>query len=225
MDRQGPKRKMLVRDIKRAALTRLEGAARTEKDFNEVVRQWNTRDESQRKRVDRWEKKRPEPEMLHWDRVGADIRNGRIKGWLNTVIPAPLNHEWWRHLLAGDFTDIIHDCPYEMHELTTTKAFSDALKSLNENQLEVLYYWAIRQESVQKIAKRRGQTDRNILKVYATLIRKLRRKMYEHWETQYDAGFSLTYAQKQFVLDCRNGVLDVGKDKKKNPNVDRGMEG
>lgn len=220
MDRDNPKQKMLARDVKQAALTRLEDAARTEKDFKEVLRQWNTRDESQRKKVDRWEKKRPEPEMLHWDRVGADIRNGRVKGWLHRVIPPPLSHEWWRHLLAGDFTDIIHDCPYEMHELTATKAFSDALKSLNENQLEVLYYWAIRQESPQQIAKRRGQTDRNILKVYTTLIRKLRRKMYEYWGSQYDEGLSLTHAQEQFVMDCRNGVLDIKKGKK-NPSVDK----
>jgi DNA-directed RNA polymerase specialized sigma24 family protein len=53
------------------------------------------------------------------------------------------------------------------------------VKVLNDNQKEILYLRVIRQWSPQKIAAMRGQTDRNIRKVYDTLINGLRKKLKE----------------------------------------------
>ncbi|MDL2218690.1 sigma-70 family RNA polymerase sigma factor, partial [Christensenellaceae bacterium OttesenSCG-928-M15] len=136
-------------------------------------------------------------------------------------------HEWWRQLLSGDFLDVIHDCPYEMHELTTSRPVSDILKTLNENQLEVMYYWVIRQEKPKQIAARRGQSTRNILKVYTGLIKGLWKKLHDRLAPRFDAGLPLTFAQKQFVEDYRANRLKIrmpkskkGKKGKKKTTVD-----
>lgn len=214
MNNESPARKMLVRDAKRAALRRMEDAARTEEDFRKITKQYNRLDENRLRRARRWEIGRPNAPMLHWNRRDESSEKGKLKGWLDRVIPAPFEaYEWWRQMLSGDFTDVIHDCPYEMHEMTTSRPVSDILKTLNENQLEVLYYWAIRQESPQQIAKRRGQSDRNILKVYATLIEGLRKKLYERLHPRYKAGEPLTLSQRRFVEDYGAGRLKTGKPK------------
>lgn len=43
-------RKQLVRDIKREALRRMEDAARTEEDFQNVIEQWDHLDENREQR-------------------------------------------------------------------------------------------------------------------------------------------------------------------------------
>lgn len=213
MQVETPARKQLVRDAKREALRRMEDAARTAEDFERVLEQWNHLDTNKRRRWNRWEVGRPNVEMLHWDKTDANDEKGEMKDGLDTVIPPPLGHAWWRQLLRGDFLDLIHDCPHEMHELTTSRPVFDLLQTLNENQKEVLYYWAIRQETPQQIAKRRKQTDRNILKVYATLIQRLRRKLYERLRPRYCEGLPLTSAQQQFMEDYEAGSLKTGKAK------------
>ena len=213
MEQENPKKKQLVRDVKREALRRMEDAARSENDFKNVIKQWDHLDDNEQHRVNDHEIGRPDAVMLHWDREDADDRKGFMKGWLDTVIPPPLEHAWWRQLLSGDFLDFIHDCPFEMHELTTSRVVSELLKTLNENQIEVLYYRAIRQNSFQQIAAMRGQTDRNILKVYAVLIEGLRKKLHDRLTPRYDAKLPLTVAQKQFMTDYRAGRPKTGKPK------------
>jgi hypothetical protein len=179
----------------------MEDSARTESDFRGVVREWNRIGKNNERRWRRHEIGRPNDEMLHWDKPDPNDAQGVLKGWLDTVIPAPLDHVWWRQLLAGNFLDVIFDCPYEMHEQTSDLPIFHILQTLRDNQKEVLYYWAIRQESPQKIAKRRGQTDRNILKVYDALITRIRKKLYEWLSPRYFAGAPLTTAQRQFAAD------------------------
>ncbi|MDL2234631.1 hypothetical protein LJC07_00565 [Christensenellaceae bacterium OttesenSCG-928-L17] len=216
MEQESPARKQLARDAKREALRRLEDAARTMEEYRNVLVQWRERDKLRRRRWNRWEVGRPNAEMLHWDRVKAGDEDGRIKEELETVIPAPFGgYEWWRQLLRGDFLDVIHDCPYEMHELTTSRPIFDLLQTLNENQLEVMYYWVIRQEKPKQIAARRGQSTRNILKVYTGLMRGLWKKLHDRLAPRFDAGLPLTFAQKQFVEDYRADRLKIRMPKSK----------
>ena len=80
-------------------------------------------------------------------------------------------------MMRGNFDDVIFDCPHDIQELVTSADVCLALKKLNEGQKEILYYAAIRQWSHQRIAAYRGQSDRNIRKVYATLIAKIHKEM------------------------------------------------
>ena len=201
-------RERLKREIERAALTLMEDAARNKDDFRKVVREWDRLDRNNERRWGRHEIGRPSAEMLHWDKRDENDEKGVLKGWLDTVIPAPLDHAWWRQLLAGNFLDVIFDCPHEMHEQTTSRSVFDILQTLNDNQKEVLYYWAIRQESPRQIAKRRGQTDRNIRKVYDTLITRIRGKLYERLSPRYFTDAPLTAAQRRFVADYIAGKFE-----------------
>ena len=139
------------------------------------------------------------------------------------VIPQPLDHRWWRQMMHGLFIDIIFDCPYDLHELTGSRYISELLRTLNDNQREVLYYRAIRQWSPQKIAAMRGQTDRNIRKVYDTLIEGLRKKLFYILLPKYEANQSLTLTQREFV---RNHMEKYGdkKPRKKKSALDGGID-
>ena len=159
----------LRRETDRVALLRLEKAARTMKDFETVVEEWNRIDKNRRRRERRYED-RWVPYML--DELKEDFSDETLR-----VFPPPQKHAWWRKLQAGDFLDKIFDCPHDLHELTSHKNASDAVKKLKPEHKEMIYYRTIRQWSPQKLAAVRGQTDRNIRKVYDTAIRKVRREM------------------------------------------------
>lgn len=215
MEVGNPAQKQLVRDAKREALLRMEEAARTVAEFEEVVLQWDKLDVNRESRKQDHEIGRPDAEMLHW----TEGLEGKIRNELDKVIPAPFDgHAWWRQLLIGDFFDTIHDCAYEMHKMTNSRPLFDFLQRLNGNQLEVLYLRAIRQESNQQIAKRRGQSDRNIRKVYDTLIVGLRRRMFERLVPRFDDGLPLTFAQRRFVQEYRTGRFQTKKPAPKKAN-------
>jgi len=190
----------LKRDLRRESLTRLESAARTVEDYNNVVTQWDKLDKNRQRRERRHEIGRTGEEMLHWDKKSEDDENGGLKASLDTVIPLPFGrHIWWRQMLRGDFLDIIFDYPDDIHQLTSSRNISELVEGLREDQKIVLYYRAIRQWSPQKIAKLRKQTDRNIRKVYDNMIKELRRELCERLYPRYAGGWPLTNAQKMFV--------------------------
>lgn len=209
MEYEAPARKWLSLATEREALTRMEDAARTVEQFEKVTEQWDHLDENRQRRERDHEKGRPTEEMLHW--IGG--RNGEMRTEFSEVVPRPLGNIWWRQLLRGDFLDLIFDCPYEMHEQTTSRPISDILKTLKDSQLEVLYYRVIRQYTFQRIAAIRGQTDRNVLKLYATLIASLRKKLHKRLAPRFDAGLPLTLAQRQFMQDYRADRIKTGKPK------------
>ena len=43
---------------------------------------------------------------------------------LAIVIPAPINHAYWRQLMKGDYIDIISNCPFEMHNSLSDEDYS-----------------------------------------------------------------------------------------------------
>lgn len=210
-------RKRLVRELEREALTRMEDAARTTEDFKEIIRQWNRLDANRQRRERDHEVGRPNAEMLHWDRIKDGDEKGQLKKGLDRVIPIPFDSAWWRQLLVGDFLDMIFDCPYEMHEQTAWETISKVLQTLNENQMEVMYYRVIRQYSPQKIAALRGDTDRNIRKVYTRLIENLRNRLYAPLLEEYNAKSPLPLEQRQFV-EAR--LLKQTPANKKKPALD-----
>ena len=130
----------------------------------------------------------------------ADLPDTELSD-IGVVVPKPLDHVYWRQLLGGNFIDVILDCPHEIHDMTTSRPVRDFLTELDESHKEILYYWAIRLWSPQKIAALRGQTDRNIRKVYHNMIDDIRKKMYIRLRPRYIAGEPLTHNQREF---CKN---------------------
>jgi len=136
--------------------------------------------------------------MLHWDKIGEDNEKGRLKGWIETAARRPIEHEWWRQLISGDFLDAIFDCPYELHELVEDADVSALLRDLSENHREILYYSAIRQHSAVRIAAKRSQTPRNIRKVRELLIRNTQDKLCALLDEWIAAGLVVTPTMRSF---------------------------
>ena len=70
---------------------------------------------------------------------------------------------------------------------------------MDDKRKEILYYWAIRLWSPQEIASMRGQSDRNIRKVYNKMIEEFRQELFKRLYPRYEAYLPLTFAQIIFV--------------------------
>lgn len=112
----------------------------------------------------------------------------------------------------GDFLDIIYDCPFEMHELVEDTDISKLIAQMKEDHKEILYYQAIRRYSCAKIAAIRGQTDRNIRKARATLLKNLRQELEQCLKRREKHGLALTSAQKEFLKNLEKSSLDHDED-------------
>ena len=88
------------------AIRRLEEAARTAKDFRAVVEEWNKLDRNRERRERDHENLRGDV-PLEYQAVPEP-----------KLIPRWMNNPAYRQLMAGNFLDILFDCPYEMHNLT-----------------------------------------------------------------------------------------------------------
>ena len=190
--------KRLKREMRAEAIRRLEEAARTEKDFRAVVEEWNKLDRNRERRERDHENLRgdvpleyqavPEPKL--------------IPRWMNT--PA------YRQLMAGNFLDILFDCPYEMHYLSADPFISGMIENLSEEHKEVLYFLSLRLYSTTRLAAIRGQSDRNIRKLRKTIHKKLQRQMYDHLCSKPENG--LTLRERRFLEEYSKIAKKQGKD-------------
>jgi hypothetical protein len=173
----------LRNSVKQEALARIEDSARTLADFENVVKVWDKIEESK-------DEYRAEKELTFGqigetrggsesedDLFSEEVRLDSRIYKSETVFPPPLRHRLWRQQMFGNFHDTIFDCPYEIDELVSNQAVSEALKALNDNQKHVLYFRIIREWTPQKIADIREQTDRNIRRVYDMAIENIRRNL------------------------------------------------
>ena len=209
--------KRLKREIRAEAMRRLEEAARTESDFRVVVDdrvvvdEWNKLDRNRERRERDHENLRgdvpleyqavPEPKL--------------IPRWMNT--PA------YRQLMAGNFLDVLFDCPYEMHQLSADPFISGMIENLSDEHKEVLYFQNLSDEhkevlyflslrlySTTRLAAMRGQSDRNIRKLRKTIHKKLQRQMYDHLCCKPEN--SLTLRERRFLEEYSKIAKKQGKD-------------
>lgn len=113
--------KRLKREMRAEAIRRLEEAARTEKDFRAVVEEWNKLDGNRERRERDHENLRGDV-PLEYQAVPEP-----------KLIPRWMNNPAYRQLMAGNFLDILFDCPYEMHNLTADPFISHMVEELRRN--------------------------------------------------------------------------------------------
>ena len=195
-----PKKKKLKRELRREALTRLEEAARTQKDFNEVVAWWDKLDENR-------ERRERDHEVLRGD---VPLEYGAV--WEGTIFPTSLCSPFWRELCSGYFLNIIFDCPYEMHELLADDFLSKMIFELKEDHKELFYYKVLRRYSSAEVGAVLNQTDRNIRKKWTRLLNRLQKKLFEHIAEKASNGRPLMLREKIFLAEYKKSVLDDGKD-------------
>ena len=184
-----PKKKQLQRDIKAAALERLEQAAKTPEDFKAIIKRWDNLDENRERKERYWEICRNNEDFpLEWCEAS----------W-GTVFPKNLNTYNAKQIRKGDFIDVIFDNPFEIHELVTEEYLSKILKGLKDEHKEILYLLAVKGYSTKEVEKILGKTDRAIRYNRETFLKNIRKKMYEFLTSEQGKKHDMTLAEKKFV--------------------------
>lgn len=200
-DEEEPERKKLKRELRAEALTRLEEAARTQRDFENVIAWWDKLDANRERR-----------ERYHeLSRSGDDVPLDYGASANELFFPDTLNDVLEKQIRKGDFIDAIFYCPYDIHELVTEEYLSEILLELKEDHKELLFLWAVRLFSSTRIAKIRKQSDRNIRKVRNTILKKIRKKLLEALTKKMKAQQPLTLLEKEFLTE---NSVDIEKRSK-----------
>ena len=195
-----PGQKKLKRELRQEALTRLEEAARSQQDYKEVVAWWDKLDENR-------ERRERDHEVLRGD---VPLEYGAVQE--GNIFPAFLCSPFWWELCSGYFLNIIFDCPYEMHELLADDFLSKMIFELKEDHKELFYYKVLRRYSSAELGAVLNQTDRNIRKKWARLLKRLQKKLFEHITEKGSSGRSLMLREKIFLEKYKKSVLDDDKD-------------
>ena len=200
-DEAAPKSdKRLKREILAEALRRTEESARTLKDFQGVIAEW-----------DRLDRNRERRERDH-ENLRGDVPLEFQAVPEPRIAPLWMNLPRFRQLCQGNFLDTIFSCPYELHQLTANRFLSKLFFTLSDEQKEVLYYLFVKQYSTTRLAAIRGQSDRNIRKLRMTIQKKLQRRMYEHLSEKLEKDYGITLREREFVEEYEALLQTMGKD-------------
>ena len=153
---QGMEHNLLIHSLKREGLIRLEEAARTEEDFERVIKRWN---EIYRKRL----RKEQKSEVL----LSSDMFD-----WSEFDTEANMRDE-------NDFFTWMFCCICQMHELMEDADISRLLKKATDKQKAVFFPRVVRNCTTQKIAQCHGMTDRNVRKLIDLMLDNIRHGLYE----------------------------------------------
>ena len=190
-----PNKTMLKREIRAIALKRLEDGARTVSDFEEVIREWDHLD-SNRERKERYHE------------IGREnIDSKKDVAPHAIVIPAPINHAYWRQLMKGDFIDIISNCPYEMHNSLSDEDYSKIIYDLKDNHKELIYFLYLRDFTTNKLAALRNQSDRNIRGVRSTILGQIEKKLLMILVDRQVEDFPFTMEELDFLTRHEEKIL------------------
>ena len=191
-----PERKKLRRELRAEALARLEDAARTQRDFENVIAWWEKLDANRERR-----------ERYHeLSRIGDDVPLDYGASANELFFPDTLNDVLEKQIRKGDFIDAIFYCPYDIHELVTEEYLSEILLELKEDHKELLFLWAVRLFSSTRIADIRQQSDRNIRKVRNTMMKKIQKELLSALTDKAEKQQPMTLMEKAFLSDNGKAV-------------------
>ena len=200
---QERRRERRTRAAAEAALRRLEEAARTEADFNNVIKEWDTRDDNHVRRAHYHEIPRGD----------VPIDYGCSNTYDALIFPGSINTPMEKQIRAGYYLDYIANCPFEMHDLTASKYLTDIVKGLKDEHKEILYCLAIQKMDPKDLAEMRGQSVRNIRRARAVVYNKLHNLAYAELMRKMANGYRPTCREKKFIRRYENGMKDVEDDK------------
>ena len=183
-----PNKTILKRELRAIALKRLEDGARTVSDFEEVIKEWDHLD-SNRERKERYHE------------IGREnLDSKKDVAPLAIVIPAPINHAYWRQLMKGDYIDIISNCPYEMHNSLSDEDYSKIIYELKDDHKELIYFLYLRDFTTSQLAALRNQSDRNIRGVRSTILGQIEKKVLMILVDRQGEDFPFTMEELDFLL-------------------------
>ena len=185
---------LLIHNLKREALIRLEEAARTEDEFNSVIKRW---DEIYKERLKKEKRKEAllSNDMFDWSEFDA------VVGMRD----------------EDDFFTWMFCCICQMHELIDDPDICRLLKKATDKQKTVFFPRVIKGCSTTKVAGCHSMTDRNVRKLIDLMLDNIRHGLYEALIERHKAVPSAaTLREKEFLAgyDYKLKVKKGKKDKK-----------
>lgn len=184
------------REMLKNAIERIENAARTQADFEDVVRKWDKLEQNEARRLRYHEISR------------GDVPLEFDKAMDGVIFPLSYMEPRWKQILSGNFLEVIHDCPFEMDELTADVIIIELLRGMRDDHKEIFYWHFIRQHSCAGVGRIRAQTDRNIRKTRGVILRKLRKQLQKALCDRQQAGYMLTLRQSRFLEQMEASAID-----------------
>jgi len=187
-------RKYLTQAMLAESISRLEDAARTQAEFEDIIELWDERD---KKKKDAYEKKMMPLANETFD-IGVFKKGShRMKSQFNG-----------RNHYIEDFITPLYCCICQMHNLTDDADLSRLIDKATDKQKAVFFPKVIKNCTPQKIALCHGMTDRNVRDIVDRTIGKIRKGMYEVLKRRQAEGGSLTLEHKAFLA-----IIDEEKEK------------
>ena len=181
-------RGQLRRDVRREALTRTEEAARTEKDFDELTKEWDKWD-ANRERKERYHEISLADAMFDWDIFYKQMRREK------------------------DFINEFFMCICQMHNLVDDPDISRLIGKATDKQKKVFFTRVIVGCSTIMIAHCHGMTDRNVRKLIDLMLDNIRLELYDIFVERSEAGTLLVYEHRRF-LDTYKEIYQRKKNHK-----------
>ena len=191
-------KKKLKRELRAEALTRLEEAARTDADFENVTKQWDRLDRN-RERRERYH------EVL---RSGDEIPLENGRAIYGMAFPEWFNDPNYSAIQYGRNLDVIFNCTYELHQFTSHPILLEILRNLKMEYKDVLFFTIIREMSTKDFGELLDQSDRNIRKKRMRLLNRIREQLYEGLKDRKN----LSLREKQFLERYEKSALAENED-------------
>lgn len=181
------------RDLRIEMLRRLEQAARTVIDFQNLNGWYDYLEDNEKSRVRKHEILRNGEDFpLEY---GEDEDSRFSAGCLSNVIA--------RQMRKGDILDFLYCKPDTIDQLVTTDYMIHFLRGIKKEERELFYYKVLDGLSNTEIAEMRGQTDRGIRKAWSELQFYLRQLAMGVLIYRSDKDFSFTGDEQRFLDTCR----------------------
>jgi len=179
-------RKKLKRDIAREELTRIEEAARTEANFQKLIKEEWDRIDSNRERRERYHEQTLSEEMFDWDIFTKQFRRSK-----------------------NDSNDFFM-CICEMHNLIEDSDISRLISEATDKQKAVFFPRVIVGCSTAQIAHCHEMSDRNVRKLIDLMLDNIRYELYEILTNRREKDVYLVYEQRRF-LDSYKEIYEQRK--------------
>lgn len=191
----------LLAQLDEVSVERRTQVAQTQAEFDKLIKELDRLDRN-RERRERYH------EILQEEYIpgGEEFYSGRI-------FPAALDFPENKLILRGMFLDLLYNCPYEMHQLTSDPFLSRIVNELSDLHKETLYLLSLQYLSTAQLAHMRDQSDRNIRKLRDNYTKKLQQQLYDHLLQKMQRGQALTFREKEF-LGMYEAALNNSNDSK-----------
>ena len=206
-----------MRQMKAEELRRMESGARTVRDFQKLVAEYDRIDANKQRGIEMTELPRGE---LPWEQEVSS---------LSVIFPAWMNMPLEKQLQKGNFIDAIFDCPYELRELITNGFYSKQFDGLTPDQKFVAYFYFLRQWKTARIAVLKDSSPRAIRKVKTAVETNLQEPVF-HYLLKRAERAALTNTERAFLAEYekameqpgfKGGISRTLKRDKKRPPINR----